>query len=361
MNAMSDSNGVEKKGVEPMSSESGVKQFDALISALGEDARVSIFTHKTPDPDGIASACAIQWLLKKKYHLDSTIYYDGEVSHKQSQTMLNVLELTLERAETWSPEEEDFIIIVDATPKNVSTVNEANVVIDHHRVTEIEGDMVWLKPVGAASTLVYELIEELELSFDDDMDVRIATALFLGIRVDTSDLTSETATDRDYKASFGLSNSIDRGKLAKIVRYPLPKYYFDLERVLNQEGNSVASDSYFIGTLDIISPTKKDALPMLADKMVRLEGIETAIVFAVVGDCVEASIRSQNSSLDVNSFAKKVFGKDNAGGKMGQGGACVALGLFDYEDLTDELRQELWEAQKKVLFKRIIHVASGNG
>jgi hypothetical protein len=103
---------------------------------------------------------------------------------------------------------------------------------------------------------------------------------------------------------------------------------------------------------------------MLADKMLRREGIETSVVIAVVGDVVDASVRSTNASLNVDQFCKKVFTKEFSGGKLGSGGTKSPLGVCGFEvdgkALPDDVRSHLWNGIKEGLFYKILHVASGN-
>lgn len=329
----------------------------AFRNAVSE-GKVAIFMHRTPDPDAMASAAALQWLFGK-WEIESTIFYEGEISHPQNTAMANLLGITMSPLDDYKPANFSKTVCVDFSGQGKDIKFDA--IIDHHRVAVPDNtSFVCVEPVGAAATLVWEMIEESGIKFEDDMDGKIATALFFGIRIDTQDLISEAATDRDYAATRNLLDHIDRGILNLLVNYPIPQYYFDIEKVLNQEGNSQVAASTFVGCIDIISPAKRDALPMVADKMVRLEGIETSIVFALIGDHIEASVRSQNPSLDVSVFFQKIFGKEYSGGKLGAGAARVPLGIMGPQSLPDDVKMELWEVQKKVIFHKILHVVSRN-
>jgi len=331
-------------------------KFVEQFSKVKQGDKVAIFTHSMPDPDAIASALGVQWLLRKKWGLESHIFHDGVVSHQQNRTMVNVLEISLTSSSEFDPKDVTFVktIIVDATSKN-APIKEANIVIDHHRVKDETADLAIVESVGAASTLVVELIQGLKLEFEDDIDERIATALVFGIRNDTEDLISETVTDRDYKASLSLTEHVDRAKLASIIKYPYPLFFFEAEKTIGKEGNHIVENSFFVGTLGILTDTQRDALAMISDKMVRMQGIETAVIFAIVDDRIHVSVRSQNKSIDVNSFCQRIFGKDHSGGKLGSGGASVPLGIMGYDGLDNELKEEWWNMQKKVLFKKILN------
>lgn len=336
--------------------------------AINEDKekppnKVAIIIHNAPDPDAIGSARALQWLLAKKHALVSNIYYDGDISHPQNKTMVNILDIRLHKTEEIN-DEFNIQICLDCTEKNSASENP-NLVIDHHRVTS-NAELSWIEPIGSTSTLIWELIKELQIEFEEEIDQDVATALFLGIRIDTQDMISENTTDKDFDAFKELANFVNRKKLAGIIDYPLPSYFFEAEREINKvdhEGNFVnqkSKGSCLVGCIGITTAAKRDAIPMLADKVVRMEGIETAVVFGIVSDNLVASIRSANTSLDVNGFAKAVFGKQHGGGKMGSAGATVPLGIFKVSDVPSEIRDKMWDALKISIFHRIFHVVAGN-
>ena len=342
--------------------DSFVEVFSSLKSSKD---RVAIFTHDTPDPDAMGGARALQWILMKKFKLQSQIFYSGDISHPQNKTMVNILDLHLQPIEEYKHEDFQKRIVVDCTEKNSSYSKDIDIVLDHHRsISSVPISQII--HVGSVCTLVWELVNKLDLNFDDELDQDVATALFLGIRVDTLELISENTTDRDFEAFKSLSHNINRKKLASIIDYSLPTYFFELEKELNkldQEGesvNQITDGSCFVGTIGVTTPNRRDAIPMLADKTVRMEGIETSIVFGIVGDNLVASIRSHNTSLDVNSFAKTIFGKDFSGGKLGSAGANVPLGILSFNDSPEEVKAIIWEAIKAKLFYKVIHVASGN-
>ena len=339
-----------------------VETFSSLKASKD---RVAIFTHDSPDPDAMGAAVAIQWILMKKFKIQSQIFYSGDISHPQNKTMVNILDLHLHNIEEYKEKDFQKRIAVDCTEKNCSCSENIDIVLDHHRDIS-DAPISQIVPVGAVCTLVWELITKLGLKFDEELDQDVATAIFVGIRVDTLELISENTTDRDFEAFKNLSHDLNRKKLASIIDYSLPSYFFDLEKELNkvdQEDNCInqkIDGSCFVGTIGVTTPNRRDAIPMLVDKTVRMEGIETSIIFGIVGDRLVASIRSHNTSLDVNSFSKTVFGKDFSGGKLGSAGASVPLGILSFNDSPEDVKSIIWEAIKAKLFYKVIHVASGN-
>lgn len=323
---------------------------------------VAIHTHSTPDPDALASAFGIQWILKRKYDTDSHIFYSGEISHPQNRTMINYLGINLVRIEDFNNEEFGYNIIVDATEAN-STIDDPDLVIDHHK-SQSKASKSVIEQIGSTSTLIYEMICGLELVFEDEYDFNVGTSLYVGIKTDTNDLLSDSAIDRDYEASTGLLRVIDKKKLQGIIDYPLPAYFYDLEKEIHKDGNNKIDGSCWVGSAGVIGKTKRDALPILAERMLRREGIETSVVIAVVGDTLDASVRSTNASLNVDQFCKQVFSKKFSGGKLGAGGTKSPLGIcsleVDGKSLPEDIRATMWNGIKEGLFYKILHIVSGN-
>ena len=95
--------------------------FKTIIEKLDKNSKIAIFTHRTPDPDAIGSALGIKWLLKKKFEIESDLFYCGEISHKQNQTLVNVLSVDLRNFNDYVENKEAYtkVIMVDGTPKNL--------------------------------------------------------------------------------------------------------------------------------------------------------------------------------------------------------------------------------------------------
>lgn len=334
--------------------------LDEIFLGLKENGgRTVIFTHPTPDPDAISSAFGIQWLLKSKYDIDAFIYYDGEISHPQNKTMVNYLNVVLHRMEEYKHEEADQIITVDST-ESVCNGAEPYLVIDHHRNTTKVSNNI-MEQIGANATIIWEMIKESGLELTEDRDINLATALYLGIVTDTQELRSDNSTDRDASAAWELTKILDKKKLDSILDYDIPSYFYELRDVAAMPENSSIRDTCWVSSVDIIPPAKRDVLPMLADDMIRREGISVAVVVAIIGDVLNASVRSKNAAFDVNDFCWKIFGKEYSGSKFGgMGGARVPLGINGFKDLPKDIADEYLKAFKQKLFYQILHVAAGN-
>ena len=344
-----------------MSKKSEIEKFNLAFDALDKESKVAIFTHVTPDPDAIAAAVGLQWFLKNKYSLFSDIFYAGEISHPQNKTLVNVLSLDLKKAEEYQPDKYLKVLIVDCTEQHLGVKElDVDVVFDHHRnklkKNESEYDFTDIRAVGATCSLIYGLMKNHDTMFDKsnptEVERTIATAMLMGIKTDTRDLLSEMCTSLDGEAYMFLKDIAEISKLDDIINYPLPKYLFDLENDAIKEENATEINDVFISFIGVLSSTKRDALPHIADKMMRMQGVTTSIIFAIVEDEIQGCVRSKDVSLDVDAFVKKIFGK-NAGGKYGAGAGKVDLGFFSISSQSEELKEVISLAVKQTVIAKI--------
>lgn len=329
--------------------------------------KVGIVMHDNPDPDSMGSALGLSKVITTwSPETNCILFYDGEISHAQNKTMVNVLGISLTR----KSETEDLataanvFITVDAIPDRCLDKDiECLMVIDHHRMDTSVAKIKDIRQVGATASIVWEYLKEekIELDKNNEHDAMVATALLMGIKTDTSDLVSENVTDLDFQAYKNLIGCVNRRHLSAIINYPIPPYHFELRSMLDREENVQEDNGVFVGGIGYMSPAKRDALATMAEERSRSEGIETAFVFAIVGENIEVSVRSVGLSVDVNALCQKIFGKQYAGGKMGAGAAKIPMGFLAIEQGIEEgIRDKTWEAVKSLMIHKIFHVMSGN-
>ena len=101
-------------------------------------------------------------------------------------------------------------------------------------------------------------------------------------------------------------------------------------------------------------------MAILATERSRQEGIKTAIVFGVVGDHIQANVRSSNDSVNVDSLCKKMFGDEYGGGKPGSGRARFPLGILGFENVDNqEIVERVANAYRDVLMPKLLKLAQG--
>ena len=335
------------------------------------DKRFCICSHDNPDPDSIAAASGMSWILQFLDVENVEMVYCGEISHPQNRTMLNILDIPMK---PWSKVEnfyndhqkETVFIYVDCsnnTQKNMSIRFQPNMVLDHHKATANKNALVINDEVGAASTLITDLAlsitkqgETKILScFDTNEEglKSLATALAIGIKTDTLDFRSESTTEDDFRAYKLLSRVLSDDKFHSVINYELPPYIFDAEKLAWDNKNETYSPNLVSG-LGYLESTQSDCIPYLADKMMRIKGVQTVVIYAIIIDenVIRASIRTVSSSLDIQQLSNYVFGEDNGGGKQGCGGAIVKFNVFNVADIDDDSKTSLWNLVQKQISQK---------
>ncbi|MBD3261407.1 MAG: hypothetical protein GF334_06935 [Candidatus Altiarchaeales archaeon] len=324
----------------------------------GYSKEIPIVLHNFPDPDAIASAMGIQHVLKHHGHKPGSIYYTGEVSHPQNKSMVTLLNLSLINYEEEPFEDGQKVILVDTnnvgpgSNQDVINPDRASVaaVVDHHKGKFPKGAKVDNRFVGSTASIVYDYLQDCAFDFETDDGKLLATALMVGLFTDTNSMMSESVSELDIEAYRNLHMYVDRQKLVSIMDYPLPMYLFDLRQKAFMDENKEIIESTIISGIGRISQSKRDALPIIADEFLRMTGIMTCVVFAIIDDHIDISVRSKDVALDVGDFVQKVFG--SGGGKHGSGGAVIPLGFFSSNG-DKAIADDTWELAKRLVFTKV--------
>jgi nanoRNase/pAp phosphatase (c-di-AMP/oligoRNAs hydrolase) len=78
----------------------------------------------------------------------------------------------------------------------------------------------------------------------------------------------------------------------------------------------------------------------------RLQGIQTVVVYAIVEGAVRGSVRTSSSTLDAQNLLDELFGQGNGGAKHGIGGAKVQINVFDVSSMPADEMSGLWDLVK---------------
>jgi nanoRNase/pAp phosphatase (c-di-AMP/oligoRNAs hydrolase) len=217
-------------------------------------------------------------------------------------------------------------------------------VIDHHRGSELqenENNFIWIEDIGAASTLVVELIQAAGIEVVEEKQF-IFALLALGIHNDTSSMRCDGKRDRE---AFHFARShCSTEEFYKLTDYTLPESYFDYI------GSSYVSRSrqgskMVMGAGKILSK-HGDVLSKIADEAIQMEGVSLVVVWAIINDEVRLCARSNDLSNPLDDLLKQRFGPNSGGAKQsfggkGIGGAKLDLnfGFWAGSEVDQEVRQ----------------------
>lgn len=329
---------------------------DEVFSSFDKTKPVAILMQPSPDPDCIGAAAGLSFLLKEKYEIDSDIYYRGEVSHPQNRSMVNVLSLDLKKELEINKEDYSAIAVVDTDLHNTGYtfegVENPDIRIDHHHTNRDQGTVFNdVRNVGSTCSIIWEMLKELGVNIEGNPNV--ATAMVLGIKTDTYDFSSPNTAPLDLEAFRDLMSYVDRDKLASLIRYPIPENFFGTEAkalsTMQKRGSALVAS---VGNIPV---KHRDHIPIIADHFARIDDIQTVVILGLVGDGLVASVRSDDSRVNVADFCEEIFGSNYSGGKQGSGGATIPLGDIGSFIVGKEAREELQKEMVKNITEKVFN------
>jgi nanoRNase/pAp phosphatase (c-di-AMP/oligoRNAs hydrolase) len=308
-----------------------------LRHLLADGSELTIVCHNNPDPDCLASALALGRIAAAAGIDEQYILYSGDISHQQNRAFVNLLDIELEPFEsatvTDRPPESLLAFVDHSVPGQNNPVpadTPVDVVIDHHPAEEIDARFVdHREELGAASTILTEYVRALDV----DLDTPLATALVFGIRTDTLDFL-RGATPAEYDAASYLHDHADRAMLRELSTPSVTGG--TLDAIATAIDNRRTTGAVLISHVG--RTTERDVLPQAVDYLVRLEGVETAIVFGLANDAIHVSARSPDPRVHVGNVMHEALADvGSGGGHYDAAGGEVPLGIFaDYT--TDDKR-----------------------
>lgn len=213
------------------------RRIQQIAELLEGKEKLLVLMHNDPDPDAIASARALEELLRKLTpEADITLAHGGMIGRAENRTMAALfiphgVHIPTSQANE-AIKEYDGIMLVDTQPNASNHLllgtdyppEEVLLAIDHHppKRSQTRAKIHDVRPeVGASSTILCEYLAV----GDIPLDPRLATALFYGIKSDTLGLSRHTS-DLDIWAYSTLRNLIETDLLNRIEHVQLPRTYY---------------------------------------------------------------------------------------------------------------------------------------
>jgi nanoRNase/pAp phosphatase (c-di-AMP/oligoRNAs hydrolase) len=317
------------------------RRSDRLLQALGEYERFLIVTHDSPDPDAIASACALLPLIEQRLKRPARAVAGGAVMRGENQRMLESLNLGIEFVDEIDVSDPRLaVVLVDSVPTAhnhllaKSGVDPA-AVIDHHQPQGQQYRVRFrdIRPnVAATAVIVTQYLREQEM----EPTSQIATALLYGIRTDAIGMQRMSVVDQ--RAVVWLMRFADYSKLADIENAPLSReYYADL--LLAMKSTFVYEDAALCFLPRAAGP---EIVGEVGDLLIRCREVKRVMCAAVLGGDVLLSVRTTAEGGDATELMRKAINGLGYGGghRRRAGGKLIAAPRTDRisEDLQTELR-----------------------
>ncbi|MBI9075143.1 MAG: DHH family phosphoesterase [Desulfatibacillum sp.] len=293
----------------------GMPDFTSRVEAFKQHilpARsVLIVVHDYPDPDCLASGFALGNLLTY-WGVDRwEIAHGGFVGRAENRMMMKLLDIKTTPFALIDLAGFDKVIMMDSLPGggNVSLPENVKVhaVFDHHGQADFLPESCYreVQPeIGATSTLVALYLLEAKCP----ISLKLATALFYGIKTDTQGMALDVMAE-DLYAYRRLFELIDHRLLAQIEH---PPRNIDFFKTLYQATASF-SESAKVGQVYLGRVNTPDHVAEMADLFHSLDKSEYTISCAFYEESLFFSIRSKKNR-NAGSLAKKIAGAFNSSG-----------------------------------------------
>lgn len=327
------------------------EKLDRLFSLAKGRKAALVLTHDNPDPDSLAAAWALIYVLEKKARVPGRIAYGGIIGRAENAAFVKVLKVPVVPVSQVVFDECDLFGLVDTQPSvgnhSLPPRFPAEIVIDHHPVREEE----LLAPYadvggiyGATSTLLTEYLRAARL----EPSAELATALYYGIKADTRNLERETA-DPDVDSYLWLFPRIDRTLLAQIEHPDVPARYFQLYHAAIERAR-VYTGAVVTDLGEVYSP---DMVAEVAERLSFLDGAKWSLAAGSYRHQLYLSLRVSDRRMRAGKLIRDVcadFG-GSAGGHGSMAGARIPL--------TGTKSQR--NALKRELFKRFLDAFGAGG
>jgi nanoRNase/pAp phosphatase (c-di-AMP/oligoRNAs hydrolase) len=340
---------------EPSPPDSQVRfRLRKLLSVAKSHKRALVLTHDNPDPDAVASACGLAFLLDQTAKVHAQAAYGGIIGRAENKALLKVLHLPILPVGRVEAHRYDLVCLVDTQPEvgnySLAARSAPQLVIDHHpprpasllaAFHDVGG------PAGATSTLVSQYLRAAKLVPGPPL----ATALFYGIKSDTRDLGREVeGVDVDcYNWLFPFA---DKQALSRIEHPKVPSRYFAAyhrayERArLHGRGQGVVVDMGEVYVPEIV--------PEVAEKLVSLERLRWSLATGSYRGELYLSLRLNDRRINAGRLVRELCAPlgGSAGGHGAMAGARIPLAGRAPAEVADQVAE---------VFLRAFHVRTGPG
>src|SRR5262249_11292759 len=318
------------KGEEPPSSERPLAELpvrsklEELLRVARGRQRALVLTHDNPDPDSLASAVALAFLLEKRAGVEAQVVYGGILGRAGTLALVKVLRLPIVPVSQVVFDEHDLLALVDTQPPvgnhSVPARYPVEVVIDHHPLRD-ESLVAPFADVGgeygATSTMLVEYLRAARL----EPTVEVATALFYGTKTDSRDLGRQT-TQADVDAYLWLFPQVDKSLLGRIEHPDLPPEYFKLYHLAIGRARVYGDTVVTVDLGEVYSP---DMVAEVAERLSFLEGMKWSLALGTFRGQLYASLRVRDRGVDGRKVRRAIWG-DRGGSAGGHGSMAGGRG-----------------------------------
>lgn len=314
------------------------EKLEAFLKACSTGKPLYIMTHDHPDPDALASAAGVQYLIKQALDVKAKIVFGGLVGRPENRAMKSYLRAEYRRFSSDLFKRDITLIMVDAQPgagnHRLPHGYKPAVVLDHHPLRKETRSCHFFdvrSSTGSCSTIVAGYLREAHI----DIPKTLATALCYAITSETHDLGRD-ASEEDIETYVRLLKSANLRKLSRIEHSRAPREYFlNLHTAVE---NAFVYKNVIGSCLGRVS--RPDLSAEIADLLLTHERMNWSICSVAFQDRLYISIRSTLKKARCSRLIHKVLGKNGSAGGHGMiAGGFLPLAGVKEEDIPGIERQ----------------------
>lgn len=291
--------------------------WEQLVTLLrGHTVRIQ--THNFPDPDAIASAFGLQYLLRC-FEIPAAICYDGKVDKLSVVKMVESFGIEMVPYTELPLSESDYVVLVDGQKRNTNITDipgDEVACIDHHPTLR---DCTYryqdIRVTGACASIIAEYLQESGVPLTET----VASALFYGLKMDT-DSFNRGITKTDIAMFDFLYEYTDMELVNRM-------YYNNMELLdLRAYGAAIENIQIFsrVGIAHIPFACEDALAAMVADFILKLDVVTFAVIYVEKDGGLKFSVRSEEEGLHAgNITAAALQGLGSGGGHAEMAGGYI--------------------------------------
>ncbi|MBQ6697399.1 MAG: DHH family phosphoesterase [Lachnospiraceae bacterium] len=299
------------------------------LADLEKYNQIVIQVHDNPDADAVGSGYAIYRYFQEKGK-EVRLVYGGKYAIGKSNMLLLIEELEIPIEYIQELEQPELLITVDCQygEGNVQYFEAQNIaMIDHHNTGRQSDNMTEIRShLVSCSTVCYALLKE--AGFDVNKDVKISTALYYGLFMDSNQLAEISHPyDRDMVEFL----EYDKNLLNRLKYANLNIEDFETAGIAILRHNYVEKHRLAIINSKACDP---NILGLIGDLALQVESIDVGIVYSEYPGGYKLSIRSCLLEVAANELAGFLTeGIGDGGGHIDKAGGFISEARF--EELYD--------------------------
>jgi nanoRNase/pAp phosphatase (c-di-AMP/oligoRNAs hydrolase) len=314
-------------------------QIGKLLFLLAAAKKILILPHDNPDPDALASAAALRFLIAQKTGKRAVIGLGGIVGRSENRALVSVLEIPLVPVGELLPDFEGAVVLVDTQPGRANNPLPSRItptgVIDHHPDWGQNNSVPFVdlrEDYGATATIITQYLQEAEVPLNS----RVATGLFYGISSETQHLGRE-AKSADIVASQFLYPYVNKRLLGGIENPPQSRDYFRL--IGHAVHSAVVYEDVVVTVLE--SVPYSEAVAEVADFLMRLEKTAWSLCLAPHDGHLHISLRTRDTEATAGRLLASILPSGMAGGHGMIAGGRIKTSQRTWKDEANKIVQDV--------------------